>query len=816
MSPPEKRARASPAQESSAEERNALFQRGLLNMMQLHPQVREISQDVLAKKSDAEITKEDLERIFDKIEKLESSTLSSGVSIGQTELMRELECMSDENQRLWRSLTKLEEEVKSCARVDSSTSENNSPGALANAINQFQKQIGTPDLTGEVEIRLKKIERELSEKTDRGSDRLWRHLSNLEEQITRRHGENDERLSKLEAIPSQISKETDTDPQSENNSVTTTTEVSEKNSQLWKEIASLKSKMSEIIGRDLLDLKKKLNTSAQRADVRRIILDIENLKVEALSPMENKIKKLEAEISDLPKVNPSDLTSKKVPIGAPKVSVISDSNREEWERTLITKDDMKEFEEKLNKFRDYWVAESSKYAKIGMLEIFTVDLSALKGQVDDLMLNQRGTAKALEDRMELLAEDLEENMTSARNEDKNNIERQFKTIEVNGVAAHVMEDLASLQHVVSKISAQLEMLKDTDASLTETPTVSEQTPMPFSETTDSTTASTVTQTLTQSLPRIAPAINKEIIIAEVENLVDSKLKFLKPENQNEGLLKMVRERVSRLEDEVAIARKEEQTNCDSLKRQIFAIKDDLENRKPDFALPSVSTKTQQDIAPIREKLFAMEEGNAVLEKSILSLVTKMDSKIDGIESKCERTVKAQMALEEHVDNLEDRVTENQHGVTSVSTPSIPPAFFDLSPEIFDDKLELLTDNVKALISEKKILAERLDIVEEELETNDRFLIESITAEKAQEIAKRIAQEETKKLEEELKEIQEKFKNMKTEKTELKRNESEEIPKFIKSVSMGDMEDSTDLDYKQIIDEVKEIAAKGLIFFYKLF
>ncbi|CBY40861.1 unnamed protein product, partial [Oikopleura dioica] len=194
------------------------------------------------------------------------------------------------------------------------------------------------------------IERELSEKTDRGSDRLWRHLSNLEEQITRRHGENDERLSKLEAIPSEISKDTDADPQSENNSVSITTEVNEKNSQLWKEIASLKSKMSEIIGRDLLDLKKKLNTSAQRADVRRIILDIENLKVEALSPMENKIKKLEAEISDLPKVNPSDLTSKKVPIGAPKVSVISDSNREEWERTLITKDDMKEFEEKLNKF----------------------------------------------------------------------------------------------------------------------------------------------------------------------------------------------------------------------------------------------------------------------------------------------------------------------------------------------------------------------------------------------------------------------------------------------------------------------------------
>ena len=38
MSPQKKRARLSPAQESSAEENNEQFQRGVLNMMQLHPQ----------------------------------------------------------------------------------------------------------------------------------------------------------------------------------------------------------------------------------------------------------------------------------------------------------------------------------------------------------------------------------------------------------------------------------------------------------------------------------------------------------------------------------------------------------------------------------------------------------------------------------------------------------------------------------------------------------------------------------------------------------------------------------------------------------
>ena len=38
MSPPEKRARVKQALESSADEKNEQFQRGVMNMMQLHPQ----------------------------------------------------------------------------------------------------------------------------------------------------------------------------------------------------------------------------------------------------------------------------------------------------------------------------------------------------------------------------------------------------------------------------------------------------------------------------------------------------------------------------------------------------------------------------------------------------------------------------------------------------------------------------------------------------------------------------------------------------------------------------------------------------------
>ena len=70
----------------------------------------------------------------------------------------------------------------------------------------------------------------------------------------------------------------------------------------WTELGSLKAKVSEIIGRDLLDIKKSLNTSAQRAEVRRLAHDVENMKVEFVKPMDDKLQKLSEDFSQSCKI----------------------------------------------------------------------------------------------------------------------------------------------------------------------------------------------------------------------------------------------------------------------------------------------------------------------------------------------------------------------------------------------------------------------------------------------------------------------------------------------------------------------------------
>ena len=87
--------------------------------------------------------------------KLEKETAKQPVSMGQTEFMRD-EMLSEENQRLWRSMTKFEEQLKAIvAESDSSGGKKKvanhptAPGALAAAINQLQTQItsGLPNET---------------------------------------------------------------------------------------------------------------------------------------------------------------------------------------------------------------------------------------------------------------------------------------------------------------------------------------------------------------------------------------------------------------------------------------------------------------------------------------------------------------------------------------------------------------------------------------------------------------------------------------------------------------------------------------------
>ena len=76
----------------------------------------------------------EIDAIINKIAKLEQKgVLNNAPSLGQTEFMRELEILSDENQRLWRSMTKLEETLKNVTgqlKEVEATDDPSVPGAL--------------------------------------------------------------------------------------------------------------------------------------------------------------------------------------------------------------------------------------------------------------------------------------------------------------------------------------------------------------------------------------------------------------------------------------------------------------------------------------------------------------------------------------------------------------------------------------------------------------------------------------------------------------------------------------------------------------
>ena len=96
--------------------------------------------------------------------------------------------------------------------------------------------------------------------------------------------------------------------------------------------------------------------------MRRLNLDIENIKVEFVKPMEEKLQKLMEEFN---KKRKQDQKSKSVtPL---EITAITQGTT----NTSISKDDMKEFEDKLEKFKEYWLGESEKFVKHNLLEILT-------------------------------------------------------------------------------------------------------------------------------------------------------------------------------------------------------------------------------------------------------------------------------------------------------------------------------------------------------------------------------------------------------------------------------------------------------------
>ena len=75
-------------------------------------------------------------------------------------------------------------------------------------------------------------------------------------------------------------------------------------------------------------------------------------------------------------------TNLKVRQAIPYVEMITSNTN--TAKNSISTTDMKEFEEKLDKFKAYWLAESEKYAKANLMKIMTEDLDKLKEQVLDL------------------------------------------------------------------------------------------------------------------------------------------------------------------------------------------------------------------------------------------------------------------------------------------------------------------------------------------------------------------------------------------------------------------------------------------------
>lgn len=359
-------------------------------------------------------------------------------------------------------------------------------------------------------------------------------------------------------------------------------------------------------------------------------------------------------------------------------------------------------------------------------------------------------------------------------------------------------------------------MKDTDASMTETISaglpVSSATETGISETTEDpqshtetagpestySDASTVTETASKTSPKLLPnnfptsiPIIAGMSEQDVKKLIDEKIEpLLKikselPKNDHEGLIRLIRERVGRLEDEVACTRKDEHNNHEQIKRQLFNLRDEMENRKPEFIEIASSKKSSSDDKEkclLAEKVEILDRERETLEKQILLLITKMDTKVDTIETKCERNTNDQLSLEEQFAQLNDRVSESHHGVQSISTTSIPPSFFEVSAEIYDEKIDYLSSRCDGLRKDNREITARLDIVEEELENELKVSIDGITATKAKEIA----QDENKKLQAELQRIAEEVKKMKLTGVERTQSLSEDSAsdgenKFIKSV-----------------------------------
>ena len=117
---------------------------------------------------------------------------------------------------------------------------------------------------------------------------------------------------------------------------------------------------------------------------------------------------------------------------APQILEVIPSNRGTTSHS-ITKEDMKQFEEKLETFKKYWIDEAEKYAKIGLLEHITDEVEKVREHVMDLAEAEKRDIKSLEDKLEVFAEDIENSVDSGRASDRAYVDEKIKTMQKHGI-----------------------------------------------------------------------------------------------------------------------------------------------------------------------------------------------------------------------------------------------------------------------------------------------------------------------------------------------------------------------------------------------
>jgi len=124
------------------------------------------------------------------------------------------------------------------------------------------------------------------------------------------------------------------------------------------------------------------------------------------------------------------------------------------------------FNDKFEKFQAYWVSEAENFALKTRSEELEAEVGYLKTQLFDFSEIKRKQVKKLEDRSDLLEESFLTKIEADKDMTKEYVDGKIDAFQKHGISANALEDIANLQHSLAKVHTQIDLLKDTDASIT--------------------------------------------------------------------------------------------------------------------------------------------------------------------------------------------------------------------------------------------------------------------------------------------------------------------------------------------------------------